>query len=214
MRVISYLKIKFCRFIAVCLFKLFGWKVRGEMPSLKKQVIIAAPHTSAWDYIIMIGAAWYYEITIAWIGKKELFAFWPLRKLFLVTGGIPIDRSKSNQIVSKLASHIRSQEVIHLCIPPEGSRSKREGWRSGFYYMALEAEVPITCSYIDFKTKTTGFGESFKPSGNIEDDIKIIQKFYEGKKGRFPEMQSPIRIIHRDRVENVPQDNLVKQVKF
>lgn len=180
---------------ATSILKLCGWKIEGQKSEHKKEILIAAPHTSNWDYIWMVLAAAHYQFPLSWIGKKELFNGWVANKFMRATGGIPVDRSKSNNMVKKVADQIHAMDEIHLCVPPEGTRKYRSGWKSGFYYMALEAGIPITFSFVDYGAKTVGIGPSFLPSGNIEEDMEKIALFYEGRKGKFPEKQAPIVLL-------------------
>lgn len=194
MKILGKIKQNCLALFARSVFRLLGWRLTGTKSPHLKEVLIAAPHTTGWDYLIMVGSAWAFKFPIAWIGKKELFNFLPLRLLFLATGGIPIDRDSSNNMVKNLATKIQNMDEIHLCIPPEGSRKKKTGWRTGFYYIACEAKIPITCSYIDFKTKTAGIGQSIMPSGDIEADMQLFKQFYADKRGKFAERQTPVCI--------------------
>lgn len=156
--------------------------------------MIAAPHTSGWDYPLMILSAWRYKQKISWLGKKELFNSWYANAFFKFTGGIPVDRSKKNNAVKNIAEWIKQKKEICIVIPPEGTRSRKAGWHSGFYYIALEAGIHITCSFINFATKTVGIGPSIKPTGDIQEDMKHIREFYSEIKGKYPSQQSPIEI--------------------
>jgi len=188
--------LKTCR--ASCarlLLAIFGWKVRGSLPKHDKLVVIAAPHTSAWDYPLMMLASWCFNREIFWIGKQELFSNWLMRKFFLWTGGIPVDRSKKENRVAKIANLIGEKTKICLLISPEGSRSRKNGWHTGFYYIALQAKVHVACGFIDFADKTLGVGPSIMPSGDIEPDMQKLENFYKDKRGKFPRQESPIKVL-------------------
>jgi len=162
-----------------------GWKLSGEMPSLcTKSVIIAAPHTSNWDFPYTLMAAFALELNIHWMGKIQIFRF-PFNGLMCWLGGIPVDRSKSSNTVSASADLLRQAAgELHLVIPPEGTRSQSRQWKTGFYYIALEAQVPIVLGFLDFGSKTAGLGPAFFPTGDFDADMVSIKKFYSPIKGK------------------------------
>ena len=167
------------RLILFCL----GWRVKGEMPDVPKCVIIAAPHTSNWDFVYTLLTAFILKIPIYAMGKKSL-----TEGLFggvmLWLGIIPIDRSKSNNIVELTIEQFNSSEKLIIVVPPAGTRGKITYWKTGFYYIALGAKVPISLGFIDYGRKTGGIGPLFYPTGDIDSDMKVIKKFYSGIKGK------------------------------
>lgn len=182
MPVIKTLACWFSRFI----LKLLGWKAEGRPPEISKYVMTAAPHTSNWDFIYMLLIAFSTKIKIYAMAKKELFR-WPFGYFFKFMGAIPIDRGKSNNIVSRMIQTFNEREELILVIPPSGTRKKVMYWKSGFYHISKGADVPIVLGYIDYQRKAGGFGPVVRPSGNIEKDMKIIRQFYSGITAKYPE---------------------------
>lgn len=178
------------------ILKLFGWSTAVEPPVEKKFVLIGAPHTSNWDFPLALLTFWTVNIKIHWVAKIQMFRG-PLHYLFTVLGGIPIDRSSPHGFIDNIAEKFQQAETMVLTIAPEGTRSKTRYWKSGFYHIALTANVPVCFGYIDYRTHTVGFKQIMYPSGNIEADMKIISDFYRNIKGKNPENQGPVRI--RDR---------------
>jgi 1-acyl-sn-glycerol-3-phosphate acyltransferase len=170
---------------------LTGWQVVGDLPQQRRVVMIAAPHTSNWDAVVMVAAAWVFRLRLNWIGKKTLFR--GLIGVFLRSvGGLPIDRSKPGGQVVQVADLIERSDRMYLAIAPAGTRSKRPHWRSGFYHIALAAGVPIVLGFIDWGSHRVGVGEVFEPSGDLTADIDHIRAFYDGMKGKDPSQQTPI----------------------
>jgi 1-acyl-sn-glycerol-3-phosphate acyltransferase len=166
---------------------LSGWKIVGKIPPVPKTVMIAAPHTSNWDfyYTMVIFSA--LGVKINFLGKKSLFRF-PLGLLMRFFGGIPIDRSKNNNFVSTAAEMIKQGEKIILLVPVEGTRAYTEQWKSGFYYIAKEAGVPISLGFLDYAKKEGGFFEDlFYPTGNYVEDLEKIQLYYKDVQGKYPQ---------------------------
>ena len=180
-------------FLARLILKMIGWKLDIEVPDEKKFVLIGAPHTSNWDFPLALLAFWTLDLNIKWVGKIQMFRG-PLKHLFTALGGIPVDRSAPGDFIKQIAEQFEQRDEMVLTIAPEGTRSKMSYWKSGFYYIALEAEVPICLGFMDYTTKTIGFKQLLYPSGNLDADIKIIADFYHGLTGKYPEKQGPIRI--------------------
>ena len=185
--------------LARFLLRLFGWELKVAPPPSRKYVLIGAPHTSNWDFVVGLLALWGARIRARWLGKKELFKP-PLGYLMRALGGIPVDRSRREGLVDQVAEIFRREEIAIL-ITPEGTRGKAPDWRTGFYYMALKAGVPIALGYADFRRKEVGIGGYLYPTGDIRRDFAAIRAFYQDKTGLRPEKQGPIRI--REEVEEV-----------
>ena len=152
-----------------------------------KSVVIAAPHTSNWDFPYTLMVAFAMGLNIQWMGKKQLFDF-PFKHLMLWLGGIPVDRSQSTNLVAASAQALLANlHELHLVVPPEGTRSQSRHWKTGFYYIALQAQVPIVLGYMDFAQKTSGLGPAFMPTGDIEADMERIKAFYAPFKGKNPD---------------------------
>lgn len=172
------------RWCSLATLKLLGWRVEGQWPAdLKKCVIIAAPHTSNWDLLFALMMAFSFRVNIYWMGKEQIFRQ-PFRALAMWLGGIPIDRSKSNNIVAGSILSFEEQDRLFLMVPPEGTRAKVSYWKTGFYHIAHGAKVPILLSYLDFQHKVGGLGPCFNPSGDIDKDMQEIQAFYSKFSGK------------------------------
>jgi 1-acyl-sn-glycerol-3-phosphate acyltransferase len=174
--------------------RLFGWEVRGEAPTHSKFVLIAAPHTSNWDFPFMLATAYVMRVRISWLGKHTLFTppwGWLIRKL----GGIPVDRRASHSLVMQMAKRFHSTNDLVLAIPPEGTRSKVSVWKSGFYHIAAESGVPIGLGYLDYSRKLSGLGMFVMPSGNVREDMNKIRGFYRDVRGRYPELECEPRLL-------------------
>jgi 1-acyl-sn-glycerol-3-phosphate acyltransferase len=165
-------------------YTIFGWKISGDFdPNLKKAVIIVAPHTSWVDFFIGLFVRKILHIEINFVGKKELFKP-PFGWIFRWLGGAPLDRSGGKNKVEAIASVFSQKDTFRLAMAPEGTRKKVKEWRTGFYYIALKANVPIVPVSFDFKTKTVTLGDPFYPTGDIEKDMLIIKSFYKGVVGK------------------------------
>lgn len=173
------------RFISTLGLKLTGWKLSGKKPDARKYVLIAAPHTSNWDFILVIAIAFRFGIKISWMGKSGLFKG-PMGPIMRWMGGIPVERSRNTGLVQQVVDRFNTSEDLIVTIPPEGTRSKVGQWKSGFYHVAAGAGVPIALGFLDFKTKVGGFGPMFFPTEKYEDDLKKIQDFYRGMTGKRP----------------------------
>jgi len=170
-----------------------GWRVEGQPPDHHRFVLIAAPHTSNWDLALMLLMSVAFRVRIHWLGKHSLFrgpAGWLLRRL----GGLPVRRGEPSQLVAQLASKFAERDDFVLVVPPSGTRSSTDHWKSGFYRIAEAASVPIVCGYLDFGTRIGGFGPAILPSGDVRADMDEIRAFYLGKRGRHPDQVSEIRL--------------------
>lgn len=177
--------------------RLLGWRLEFNLPAVSKYIIVVAPHTSNWDFVIGILAAWAIGLPRPrWVGKHTLFNP-PLGWIMRAWGGIPVDRRKSQNFVQQVADHIAAEDIFLMGIAPEGTRARTQYWRSGFYYIAHTAGVPIVLAYLDFERKVVGNGPVFEPSGDIEADFEIIRAFYGPIRGKNPHLQGEIRIRPR-----------------
>jgi 1-acyl-sn-glycerol-3-phosphate acyltransferase len=177
----------FKRLSLLCL-KLTGWQIVGRLPEhAHKSVLIAAPHTSNWDLPMTLMVAFALELHPRWMGKASIFRA-PFGGLMRWLGGIPVDRSKSNNLVESSALAIRdADEPLQLIVPPEGTRSKTKQWKTGFYHIAQRAQVPIVMAFMDYESKRSGLGPLFEPTGDIETDMARIKAFYKPFKGKNAE---------------------------
>jgi len=173
----------FSRFI----FWFTGWKVADKAPEgIDKAVLLVAPHTSNWDYVMGQLYAFITKIPVRFLIKKELY-FWPLGPIFNKLGGVPVDRKKGRNTVDLVAGLFNEYDKIYIAVTPEGTRKLVKDWRKGFYYIADKAKVPILLSFIDYKRRIVGMGKPFKTSGDIDADMEKIKEFYKDKNARHPE---------------------------
>lgn len=175
------------------ILKLMGWKTTGKVPEEKKFVMIGYPHTSNWDAFIGLLVFTAMGLRLHWLAKQSLFK-WPLGPILRFTGAIPVNRSQSQNFIEYSKQLFNQYDRLILTLSPEGSRKKTAYWRTGFYYMALNARVPIVLGFLDYSRKTGGFGPLIWPGGNIEQDLKKIRQFYQGIKGKFPELMGEIQL--------------------
>ncbi len=182
------------KIIGKLILKIAGYKIVDTTPkgvqNYQKAVMIAAPHTSNWDYVYTMAALYSLEIPVKYLGKDSLFKF-PLGILVKKLGGIPVRRDQKNNLVNDMAKMINdSNEQMQLIIPAEGTRSFSKEWKSGFYHIANVAQVPILLGFLDFAKKQVGFLDEFNPTGDYEKDLKNIQKRYIGITPKYPELYS------------------------
>ncbi len=175
------------------ILKIIGWRVDVTLPVEKKFVLIGVPHTSNWDLPLALLCFWFIQKKITWVAKKQLF-IGPLNMIFRALGGIPVDRSAPTGFIEQISQQFNTHEEMILCLAPEGTRSKTRYWKSGFYYIALTAKVPICLGYVDYPNRVIGFGTVIIPSGDIAKDFEKIQSFYQSKVGKHPENQGPVAI--------------------
>lgn len=173
------------RGFSVVFLRLTGWRVEGSLPpEAAKSVFIAAPHTSNWDLPYTLMVAFALRLTPYWMGKSSIFKA-PFGGVMRWLGGIPVQREQSNNLVAASAQAIRVADgPLQLIVPPEGTRAKTRYWKTGFYYIALSAEVPIVMSYMDYSTKRSGLGPVFVPTGDVQADMVAIKAFYAPFKGK------------------------------
>ncbi|NPD46695.1 MULTISPECIES: 1-acyl-sn-glycerol-3-phosphate acyltransferase [unclassified Lentimicrobium] len=172
--------------ISGLVLKLWGWKVKGKRPDLKKFVFIAAPHTSNWDFPIGRLSTSVMGIDNKVLMKKSWF-FFPLGYIFRWLGAMPIDRSKSGTVIDHILGLFEENDEFVFAITPEGTRSYVEFWKTGFYTIALRANVPLVLGYLDFVKKETGVGPTIYLSGNKDADFEKIMQFYRTIGAKYPE---------------------------
>ncbi len=170
-------------------FKMMGWKVEGAFPTdIKKYIVAVAPHTSNWDFIIGVLARSVLKVQKAkFLGKDSLFKP-PFGWLFRVLGGYPVNRSKNNDMVQQVAIIFDQHDEFILGLAPEGTRKKVEKLRTGFYYIAKKASIPIVPCGFDFARKTVVVGVPFYPTDHFEKDMERLLQFYRKITGKNPEM--------------------------
>ena len=174
------------RSIVRFLFWVFGWKIDKYVPSgVHKCVIVMGPHTSNWDFVLGKMAFMSYGVHAQFLIKKELF-FFPFGFILKKMGGIPVDRKKNSNITEKAKMLFQDSQNLFLVFTPEGTRSYNPHWKKGFYYIALESEVPIYIAYVDYEKKIGGFHSRFDTTGNVDDDINELKRILSKFKGKVP----------------------------
>lgn len=161
-----------------------GWTLEGAPPSDRRYVIIAAPHTSNWDLPLTLAIGFAFGLKIHWMGKDALFRL-PFGGLFRWLGGVAIDRSRPNGMVAGSVERFRSADELVLVVPPEGTRARVRTWKTGFYYIAHGAGVPIALGFLDYRRKVGGFGPALLPSGDIDADMLVIRDYYANVTGKY-----------------------------
>ena len=178
------MKQRLCSFLLKCL----GWKSVGSPMPVPKAIILGAPHTSIWDFII----SWLFYTSVGGkasiIIKKELF-FWPIGGILKRLGGIPVDRSKGASVVRQMVEAFNAHENLHVAIAPEGTREPTTKWKGGFHTIAKTAHVPVYFGYFDWGKKEVGLAEEFILTDDIQADIKRIRQWYKdrGVVGKYPQ---------------------------
>ncbi len=171
------------RYFSLLVFKMAGWKVKGQLPDLNKYVIILAPHTSNWDFMIALFARSITRVNSRYMAKESLFKP-PLGWLFKALGGYPVNRSKSTKLVDKVIAIFEKEDQFIVALAPEGTRKKVKEWKSGFYYIALGANVPIVMTAFDYRRKEFSISQPLYPTGDYEKDMVTVRQFYSDKKGK------------------------------
>jgi 1-acyl-sn-glycerol-3-phosphate acyltransferase len=171
------------------LFKLMGWKVVGSFPTdLKKYIVAVAPHTSNWDFVIGVMARSIVHLQKArFLGKSQLFRA-PYGWFFRWLGGYPVERSSHHDMVHQVVDIFNRHERFILAIAPEGTRKKVQKLKTGFYFIAVQAKVPIIPCGFDFEKKEIVIGQPFNPTGNLDSDLNVLLSFYSKIKGKNPEL--------------------------
>ena len=173
------------RWGSLAFLKLAGWRIEGALPAdAGKSVLIAAPHTSNWDLPYTLMTAFVLGLHPYWMGKASIFRA-PFGPVMRWLGGIAVNREQSSNLVAASVAALKAADgPVQLIVPPEGTRSKTRHWKTGFYWIAHEAGVPIVLGYMDYPRKRSGLGPVFTPSGDIEADMREIKAYYAPFKGR------------------------------
>jgi len=170
-----------------------GWTILADLPDIKKYVAIAAPHTSNWDFPLGILYAKAIGLKVRWMGKHTLFR-WPYGWFFRAIGGTAVHRESGKNYIAQMADLFEESDQLVLALAPEGTRTKTDHWKTGFYYIARAANVPILLGYLDFGHKEVGIKDLFYPTGDINADFECIRQFYADRRGKNPEKESLIRV--------------------
>ena len=178
---------------ARALLRWCGWRLVGEAPSVAHCVIVFAPHTSSWDFPLLLAVREAFGRPVAYLAKHTLFWF-PLGGMLRGTGAIPVDRTERQALVSRLAQAFRERESLWLALSPEGTRDRTDHWKSGFYHVAREAGVPLLPAFIDAGRRECGLGGLIELTGDKDADMERLRAFYSGKRGIVPSRESEIRL--------------------
>lgn len=154
-----------------------GWTAYGSAPADLRGVIIAAPHTSNWDFVNFIGLTHALGVKAHFMGKKELFR-WPLNRFMHDMGGVPVDRTSRHDYVAQMVAEFARRKRFMLTVAPEGTRGAVRTWRTGFYYIALGAKVPLVVGMMDYGNKSGGLGPAIWPTGDYAADMEKVAEFY------------------------------------
>ena len=193
------------RLIARTFWTLSRWKLVSEPAPNRPTVLVGAPHTSNWDFVLMLAIAWRLGVDVHWLGKHSLFDGWrgPIMRGL---GGIPVDRSDPSRIVTEVIARVQAGEVFGLVITPDGTRIGHTHWKSGFHRIAIATGMPVTLGFVDSATGTTGLGPTLEMSGDIRADMERIRAFYADKHGIRPEKQITPRLREEDTPSDEPED--------
>lgn len=175
------------------------WAVTGQVPPDKKFILIGAPHTSNWDFPFGLLGMYVYRLKVSWIGKDTLFKK-PFGGFMRLLGGIAVNRDDQHGVVEQIAQKFKESQKLVIALAPSGTRKKMDYWKSGFYWIAHNAQVPIVCGYLDYNRRKVCIGLSFIPTGNVQKDMDRIRDFYKGIQGKFPEMTARIRLHDEDTI--------------
>jgi 1-acyl-sn-glycerol-3-phosphate acyltransferase len=179
--------------LARAILRLVGWRVEDKLPDSQKYVLLAAPHTSNWDFVFMLLFRAALGIKAHWAAKDTFFRG-PWGALLKKIGGIPVNRRSRNNFVDQIVAAFRQCEEMILVIAPEGTRSMVGYWKSGFYYMAMGAGAPIAMGFLDYGRQVGGVGATLMPTGDIQADFAVIREFYTGIAGKHPRLQGEIKL--------------------
>lgn len=176
----------FSHWLGRTVMRCMGWRFEGSLPEVKKCQIIAAPHTTNWDFVVGLAAMLAVGIRASWMGKNTLF-FWPIKYLWAWLGGIPTVREQHLGAVEQRVKLFNDHEQLVLGIAPEGTRSPVDCWKTGFYHIAVGANVPIFPVYWDYPRKVIGLLPLFYPTGDADKDIADLMALYKKYQGKYPE---------------------------
>lgn len=169
------------------LVRMMGWEISGSVNvGIKKTVIIVAPHTSLWDFVIGRMAFWVMNQGVKFMINGKYF-FWPLGWLLHSLGGVPVKYDKTTGLLLQINQMYQQNEWFNLVITPEGTRAYTRNWKKGFYQIATTAKVPIYMAYIDYKNKRGGIGPKLEPSGDYQKDFAVVESFYRNFHAKHPE---------------------------
>lgn len=174
------------------LLRLFGWRALSAPLPGPKGIIIVYPHTSNWDFLLGLLYRFGTGLRANWMGKDAIFR-WPFRGLMLKMGGVPINRRAASGFIGAAIEQYKTRDWMWLALAPEGTRKHTDHLKSGFYQIALGADVPCGLGFIDYATRTLGFQEFVRFTGIVAEDVATLKAFYADKRGRLPDDAGEIR---------------------
>jgi len=184
------------RWLAAFILRLIGWRTVYTVPPGPKAVVIVYPHTSNWDFPIGMLFKMRHGVDLHWAGKDTLFRG-PMNVLFRCLGGVPINRREATGMIRQLTEAYALKESFSICIAPEGTRSKSDHWKTGFYRLALSTGLPLGLGFIDYGSKCAGIARWVTLSGDEAADLAMLRAYYADKKGLYPEKAGDIRFRER-----------------
>ena len=185
-------RLTFSQRLARAILRLVGWRVQDKLPDSKKYILIGAPHTSNWDFVLMLLLRPALGIRAHWAGKDTFFR-WPWGALLKKMGGIPVNRRSRTGFVAQMAEEFASRADLLLTIAPEGTRGLTPGWKTGFYRIARAAGVPVALGFVDYSRRELGILAWLELTGDPARDLAAIAACYAGREGKHPELASPMR---------------------
>ncbi|MFT5677341.1 MAG: 1-acyl-sn-glycerol-3-phosphate acyltransferase [Paraglaciecola sp.] len=177
---------KFSCWLGKAVMRVMGWQFSGEFPTHSKMILIVAPHTSNWDFVLGLGVAFSLRLKITFFGKHSIFIP-PFDRLLRRCGGIPVERSSAHGVVEQMVKQMRDADKMILCLSPEGTRSRIEKWKTGFLHIAKKADVPVFLVAFDYKKKHIEFGPVHKISDDIPLELNRIYRYYANVQAKYPE---------------------------
>lgn len=185
---------KFLQLLSRMILRFVGWKLIDIPQRPGKSVVIAYPHTSNWDFPLAMLALGGLPFRAQWVAKDTMFR-WPFGGLLRLFGGVSVNRRERTGFVDLIVNEFNSRDTFHLLIAAEGTRNRQEGWKSGFYRMAVAAKVPLVMSVVDYSRREVGLLATFDLTGDETADMLRIAEVYSGRTGHRHELASPIRLI-------------------
>lgn len=176
-----------------------GWRLESEIPEPRKAVILAVPHTHNMDGVLLVALAQSIGMSISWM-VKDVLGKPPVGYIVRGVGGVPVDRSKANGLVGQMIAEFERRDDFYLVIPPEGTRSRTEYWKSGFYRIAMGANVPVVPGFLDYSRKVGFFADPIMLTGDVKADMDVLREVYKDARGmaKNPEKFGPIRLREED----------------
>lgn len=177
----------FSRWLGRMLLRVMGWRIQGRFPAEKKMVVLGAPHTSNWDFLVAMVSLLALGLDFQWIGKHTIFR-WPFGVIWRWLGGSPVDRRKPEGVVEQIAAHFKANDFYVLGLSPEGTRRLTEGWKSGFHRIAMAAGVPILCVSMDYAQRMVTIGKLVHPTGDLQQDLVACRAAFHRGMAKRPEL--------------------------